>query len=461
MLEFKDGQNNVLSGTVNVGFSTKVDLVLTVKTTGVVGDIKGTIVKNGGVIGDFSRVGNNTPEVVWYAGSGSNLYINKGDVIEAIRTEPTPFTETLIIDSLYPMLEGKTSLASIVRQIRSIAPESRPNDILKDSIDRINDELKPIKYTNKTPVNVMGLKTLMSEQVTLPPIEANIYGSTEALDQALDDFIPPTPRDIFDTWHRISSDFFYPNGVGATGNANGWYWDDNLNSPVQPVNDTTYMLGFVSIEELENYKHEVTLKSDASDDDENGVIAAFVREGTRNYFLGISTDRTGITGRDDNITIFIFHGNIQTRTYLHRSTIDVQTGNWLSKYRRLGVERKGDDFIFTFSNWNSEVMLPQHAVTINLNDHPDLARFKGPKPYGYLNHSQADSYFLNISMVGGLIQDIVLDAVNNQVYRYRYGIGWELLSGTSIASIYGAPRTLIGQDGTYRINENGTIVKLS
>jgi hypothetical protein len=61
----------------------------------------------------------------------------------------------------------------------------------------------------------------------------------------------------------------------------------------------------------------------------------------------------------------------------------------------------------------------------------------------------------------GYRRDVILDMLNNRVYRYFNG-AWQLVAGVTVHSIFGAPRVINAIEGgkRYQLNANGTITVL-
>lgn len=87
------------------------------------------------------------------------------------------------------------------------------------------------------------------------------------------------------------------------------------------------------------------------------------------------------------------------------------------------ITRNNDEFTLITTNLNSNEYVPESQITFNLNDHPDLYKFKGACSVGYSCSSQEDSSFRNISFSGD--QNIIYDIRDNSVWVWN-GSSWVL-----------------------------------
>lgn len=463
LLNFKSQYNAPLKGSVDVGFNTSVILKLELDGSKIEGTIKGFIYRNDKVIGEFESISGAGSSVEWYAGAGTPIYVNNGDEIRAAVTVPFYTEEVLTVVRLQPNLDKTSTLAGVIKKLRPIVPASTDSKAIKATIARINTEHIAMQATSRNSENVRRIRNFMSGNYDLPEAKAYIYNDPVSLGNALQVPQPPTPRQIFDSWDRIRNDEYYPKGLGipAGNEALAWTWDEALQTPTMPLNTGGHM-GFISDESVEYYDHEVTIKSTNGDDDGNGLILAFSREGTINHQLVVMLccDYTNNANLPyaANITVF-YKGPTIIPLFLNND--DNMAGGWGGKFKRVSVQRRGDVFNLKFSLWNSTVYAPALNITFNLNEFPQLLRFKGPKQYGYYNHSQPSSFFLDIAYSGGLLHDLVIDVQNNQVYKYKASTGWTVLAGVKPHDIYGSPRVLANPDGPrYKLNRDGTITVL-
>lgn len=469
LLYFKDVDDVTLIDTVNIGFSNS--LIVDIGFNGELVDatVKGLLYLNDLLIGEFIDDESGTL-VDWYAGAGNPLFVDNGDVIRAVVDTPFSLEETLTVVRLQPDLTGVNSLSDIVSKLTPIVPTIKTKDVLKATINRINSELTSLTYKNNHAVNVKTIKDFMRGDYKLPSTEAYIYDTAEDIDDALAVLVPPTPKEIFDGWDRIRNDEYYPKGqsIPSGNEAAAWTWNESLQSAVMPLNTVGFM-GFVSDDLVDYYDHAVTLKSDAADDDGNGLILAFSREDGINHMLiaMVNTGYNGHGGRDvagaANVSIIYKAGGAGQvyGTILKSSNLDDVKINWLGRYKRVSVQRRGDTFNVKFSLWNTLTYAEELNLSVNLDDHVELERFKGPKNYGYYNHSQANSYFLDVDYYSGLLRDIIIDARSNKVYKYRIGTGWELLPDVTPHGVYGTPRELISPNGSrFLLNKDGTVTTL-
>lgn len=462
LLHFKDALDVPITGNVDVGFQNALSLDLEFNGYLIEGTVRGSIYKNDEAIGGFSSDRVNGSVVDWYAGAATPIFVNNQDIIRAAIEIPFTMDEVLTITRLQPEIENHTALANVVNKLKPITPFAVNSKVVSGVMDRINSELTAMEVTKRNSENVKLIKAFMRGDYLLPETQAYVFGTTAEVNTALSTLVPPTAKQIFDTWDRISNDEYFPKGVGATGEAAAWVWDEALQSARIPVNSATF-LGFVSDEYVDYYNHEVTLRSTDADNDGNGVILAFHREGGINHQLvALISPGYDIPG-SANINIIYRAGAVggSLGTIIQSNHYDDIYENWSNQFKRVSVQRRGNTFSLKFSKWNTTNYDSNMNMVVNLDEHPDLQRFKGPKQYGYYNQSQANSFFQNITYYGGFLRDIIVDVQSNAVYKYRPIAGWELLAGVKPHNVFGSPRVLRSTtDQRFRLNRDKTITAL-
>lgn len=465
LIKFQDSQGRDLVNTVDIGASNSI--VVNLVITGDTDPISGKVFKNSNQIGEYTWTVAAGQRVIWYMGIDQPIYVANNDVLKAVTTSPTyPDVSVKIIRS-QPELDNIVDLAQFVRAIQPMAPNSAPVSRIRTVIDKIALNTS-IVHSNRTPVNVNNIKAYVLNNVDLPDQEANIFSNQAALDNALATYVPPTLREIFDTWGRFVQGDYYPTGstIPPNSEAAAWQWDDALQSAVQPLN-TVGFNGFVSIQETDSYDHEVTLTSTDADDDWNGAILSFKRVGTVNHSLSIwiCCDGSNVVSVPPGANASLSYFNNGTRVVLQsKKGTDDKSNGWRGGFKRVRVIRRGDIFTVSTSKWNELTYDPTLEMTIDLNSDARLAPLKGKTQYGYSNLSQAKSTFKDIRYVGGLMRDTIIDGVNNRVYRYdTLTTKWVLVPNFTAQDIFGSPRTLINPTTgeSFKLGTDGTITKLN
>lgn len=463
LIKFLDNNGNSLtSSVVNIGIKNNIILGLTIDGQGSTQSISGNILKNSSKIGDFTWSPAEGTITNWYMGEGRPIYVLDKDTISATNGP------TITIERTIPDIENTVSLSEINNKLGVMVPNVSTIKRIKSVIDLIKQETALV-YSQCQSINVSNIKNYLLNDAQLPSTEAQIYSNITELNTALNTLVPPTLRQIFDSWARFSYNEYYtdPSKIPDISEAKAWYWDDTQKSAVMPLNSNTFN-GFLSKELVDYYDHEVTLSSPNFDDDWNGVVLCFKNINGINYSLSVvaSCDASGATTGPivPNLNIRYHpdpNGNHTLgETIASNSANDIRNG-WLGKTKRIKVLRRGDFFTILASNWSSTQFNPALTMTLDLNSDPRFEIFKAPTQYGYCNCSQADSTFKNIKYFGGVLRDTIIDAVNNEVYRYIVNNGWMKLTGVTAKDVYGAPRVIIGEDSKrYQINLDGTITVL-
>lgn len=188
--------------------------------------------------------------------------------------------------------------------------------------------------------------------------------------------------------------------VANSSEANSWYWDNNLQSFVQPQNTVSFT-GFVTENLYDNYYHTATLTSSNSDDDLNGLIVGFVfDDDNRPHTLSIVCDSGGVNLRWALIYDYALPDQQVLFTSGNGANGTIPSGrksSWSNNYITIHVTKHKNIVTCTCTNWNSSVFNENTKISIDLNNYSWGYLFKSNVRYGYCNHSQAYSYFRNIS----------------------------------------------------------------
>ncbi len=216
-----------------------------------------------------------------------------------------------------------------------------------------------------------------------------------------------TLEEIYQNGIRFSHYSKSWNNVYSSSEANAWYWDNSLQSFVQPKN-TSYFTGFVTQNFYDYYTHTVTLRSTDSDNDRNGVIIGFVfDENNHPHTLSILTNKVNGVANSwrlvydyylpDQQVIFNIGNNPGGGT----RPSGYSSGGWNSITNGITVRvtKHKNIITATCSNWNSKTINEDTKITIDLNDYSWGHLFQGPVRYGYCNESQAYSFFQDIDFL--------------------------------------------------------------
>ncbi len=285
------------------------------------------------------------------------------------------------------------------------------------------------KMMNRHPDTTKGLTEFygVSMSSDIPVIYSTNSAGVNALTDVAD---PPTVSDIFDTWARIDGSAYYADKTVATGQALDWQLLTSPDRILMPTN-TSLGNGFISPEELDNFTFEATLTSDNGDDDQIGLIIAYVRDGDVNKVLAAIRTQDG--QQPTNGWGLIYTENCPwTPTWtINNLTVGALASAWSSKQTRVKIERSGDIITAWCTAWNDVNNYDEtNKITLDLNSDPRLEVFKGPKPYGYYTHSQANSTYLDVVIRGAVDLSSVYNVTTGVLTEYN-GTQWV----TSIQSI--------------------------
>lgn len=214
-----------------------------------------------------------------------------------------------------------------------------------------------------------------------------------------------TLSELFEDGIRFShQDTTNYNNMYKPDEANAWYWDDTLQSFVQPNNTTSYN-GIVSNDFYGSYKHSVRLLSSDGDNDANGIVLGFVfDEYGQPHTLSAMIQRGGGIQLNYKFAIiynFLLPGQTLVASYnLNNSNSGWNTAtNGISLYavknkNIISVSATSWDYNNTNTTLeNAENMPFETTLTIDLNTFSWGHYFSDKVRYGYSNISQAHSYF--------------------------------------------------------------------
>lgn len=299
---------------------------------------------------------------------------------------------------------------------------------IQQSIETINETIANLKVINEV-IDTYTVDLTYDETAKSLKADVKIFedkddtNAIQSLAEGL--YVPKTVTEDTETitWSEISLGEtlldIYNNGIRFSHNnnswsnlysaseANAWYWDNNLQSFVQPQN-TSYFTGFVTENFYDYYTHRVKLRSTDSDNDVNGVVIGFVFDENGNpHTLTALCERVGWTGVNNWALVYDFYLPDQQIIYAKgngpNGTVPGNAGSsgWSGLGNGITVEvTKFKNIITaTASNWNGTELNENTKITINLDDYEWGYLFRDSVRYGYCNISQAKSYFTDITFL--------------------------------------------------------------
>ena len=289
----------------------------------------------------------------------------------------------------------------------------------------------------------------------LPKLDAYMFNSTSATLDATDTIRPPTVADIFNTWSRFDGANYYAgDDPNMSSNASAWQLLANPDRVLMPLN-VDPANGFISPDELTDYTLQATLTSTSGDNDTNGLVVAFVREGSTNHVLAVGTSKAGSSPRSGYALMYFQNtsGYSDEPTMLAQPSFGLSTaGGWSGSQIRIKIERQGDiikTYASQFNNTGSYDIGSE--IIFDLSSNANTQRFMGAKPYGYMTFSQPDSSYIDIEFGGGLDGDTLYDAENNDVYDWdEPSQTWILHPSDTIQDRLGYTRKIVNPDTTRR-----------
>jgi len=421
----------------------------------------GYIKKNSKNIGEVKYDGTSFNSF-FYAGTNT-LYVDNGDIIEVVVDSPS-YNKSVTINRLelqYGITYSKLLKDLQFGELSSIDKKG----LLSTFLSNIGVSDWKISLS----LNVKNITFYTRNELEIPPQQALFYSNTDDVTQAIEEKVPPTFKDIFNSWARIDGANYFASASEATGEAADWYFDDELNSFVQP-NNTSKGNAFISPDTYDKYTLECTVTSTGTDDDLIGLIVAYVRDGDVNKCLIAARTQGGCEPSNGWGLIYVEDGNwTPTKIYSNISVGgtnkngDDGTGDgkgWNGRESRIKIIRDGDDITAYCTEWNDTGNYSVTSETkLNLNDYSELSVFKGQKPYGYYTESQAYSTYKDSNIIGGLNQNSIYSLSDGKLYVYNFETSsWEE-SVLTPQEIYGYPTTITNPETgeTFKITETEVI----
>lgn len=253
-------------------------------------------------------------------------------------------------------------------------------------------------------------------------------------------------QEVFNTWTRFShhssnggySNEAYPAELSA------WQYDA-ANDLVRCTVNSVSTIGFISPQNVRNFDLDVTVGSTDADDDLIGLIACAGYVNTANgnelrkidYFRSTGGSGTGqcrynagypgsFTIASRNIAFKWGNGNYGASAtaagYNSGTTWTDKTGwKYFPSGTRIRIERRNNIINIKASDLNEDTLLPASEVIIDLSTDARFSSFLGGARYGFICHSQLDSYWKINSFTD--YDKVIVDIANDKVYIYN-GTDW-------------------------------------
>lgn len=276
----------------------------------------------------------------------------------------------------------------------------------------------------------------------------------EELDQTKNS--PPNQGDIFNNWYRFSHTTTTEDQPAIPDELLTWTYNPTTDI-ISNTTNSAGIIGIVSPGKYDQYLLDTKITSNNGDDDTIGLVLAWHVDPLtkREYTLNLmrSPGGNGITSlyslwynqlRSDRSLVNSMNAMVTWGNGAAGSLSNTEAG-WVTNTpgwgglaarwgntggTRLRVERQGDKFIMTTSQWaTSDTLDPTTRFELDLNSNPLLEKFKGPKSYGFMSQSQANSQWEVLNFTNP--QEYIYDLKNNQVWEY-IDDAWAIKAGASL-----------------------------
>lgn len=249
-------------------------------------------------------------------------------------------------------------------------------------------------------------------------LTALVFDEPVALNSYLTNTVPPTLKEVYQSWGRFSGKLYFDNQSSAVGDATSFSYDER-NDRIYSTANSNSLLGLVSQESLDYFHFEALCGSTDSDDDLIGLVAAFVRGPNTNKSLVFYRANTLI-----NNWFLRYQENESIKTLVNRSGAltkgfeNPEKNGWKqSGPTVISIERNKSIITARTSSFNSTVVESSTEIKFDLSSDPQTLCFLEPCRYGFAVFSQAQASFNSIKFTGGRTET-VYDIANNKSYRY-------------------------------------------
>lgn len=227
-------------------------------------------------------------------------------------------------------------------------------------------------------------------------------------------------KQIFDTWKRFSHNNT-ENQPANPSEIDAWQYNETTKSIVQPLNTSTFV-GFASTEYVDDYDHEVILKSNNADDDTIGLLLAFsVDKNGREYTLSVIINRGGNSPKNYGVVYNYARSDYKLIVNGESKTPWTTDKGWATQTVgiRVRVQRRGTIFTITRSAWGTDnALVPDTKLEFDLKSDPLLHKFQGKTRYGYVTISQPNSTF---EIVEGVktFESMIFDLTTGNIQEFK------------------------------------------
>lgn len=230
--------------------------------------------------------------------------------------------------------------------------------------------------------------------------------------------------------------------------------------------------GFISGIKFDRYKSQAVVTSSYKDDDEIALIIAVVQDKDgKIHSLAAARSQGGYTAKMDtanpmNWRISYRINNVLTKTYgeqavdvvnrISRTDPSGDGAGWNGKASLVRVVRDGNMIQAFTSNWGVNGDRPSalpivsaSKIELNLNEHSELAIFKGAQFTGYGMQSQPQTEFYDMSFSAQTDDQYVYDLTNDTVYEQQANGTYKLRNDLLASEVLQYPRK-IGNEETQK-----------
>ena len=263
----------------------------------------------------------------------------------------------------------------------------------------------------------------------------------------------------------------------------GDFWGyDEVNDRIFLTDNFNPYTGFISNDEYDRYSARVTMSSTDDDDDQMGIVVAFVEDEETGFQYTISAVRIyASTASFQYAIVYNYTQNPPNGDYYtpdfdymsqdviaDGSSLVTTSGNdwYIAGQTIMEVVRDRDIITVQISQQGGTSLDSGTTLQIDLKDFSKLQRFRGPTRMGFGARSQQNAYFsdLQLSILGNYIFYVKNDGLTHDTYEFDNDTSsWFLQDPQSVTlqDYIGIGRFVYSDlfEKTYYTNSDGSIIQ--
>lgn len=407
-------------------------------------------------------------DLTWLSGGPETVRVNNRQSLSIVRDLPAQHERVYAVQRFQPDIAASYAIGTVLGKLAQ--PSDTTLNVLGRALTRAGsfspNLFSPVEYITSDIVGKLG-------RYFDPNRPANTYSIVSlpiyATDAALSDNLSSTSPVLeigqeLTNSARFIENTYYPQGSAFPTPADGWSWDSQTNALVS-ASEERVLSGILFQRSVENYVFETIVSSDSSSSELAGIVlSSNVTEPDTIDHLVLFISPRQRTNEATTVSVWYNWGNrgAQGTRLLALSYQTADDLGWNGRRMRVRVSRYGSAFKIQTSLWNVLTFDEGGEINFRMDNYPDLAQFRHPKPYGFLNFALEDVRYSNIRHSNGVSERLAISAESGSCYRYT-GRYWQPMGDQmpNLADLFGAGRVLESTvDGKrYTVQNDGTLLE--